>query len=97
MQGVLLDSKSIIVAYDYKRGEPRGQKDGGDCVNCQQCVSVCPTGIDIRNGTQLECINCTACIDECNTIMRKVNKVLSLRSVKNEHCGNPVGTGKIKC
>lgn len=74
MQGVLLDSKSIIVAYDYKRGEPRGQKDGGDCVNCQQCVSVCPTGIDIRNGTQLECINCTACIDECNTIMRKVKK-----------------------
>jgi len=74
MQGVLLDSKSIIVAYDYKRGEPRGQKDGGDCVNCQQCVSVCPTGIDIRNGTQLECINCTACIDECNTIMKKVNK-----------------------
>ena len=74
MQGVLLDSKSIIVAYDYKRGEPRGQRDGGDCVNCQQCVSVCPTGIDIRNGTQLECINCTACIDECNTIMRKVKK-----------------------
>ena len=74
MQGVLLDSKSIIVAYDYKRGEPRGSKDGGDCVNCQQCVSVCPTGIDIRNGTQLECINCTACIDECDTIMRKVKK-----------------------
>ena len=74
MQGVLLDSKSIIVAYDYKRGEPRGQKDGGDCVNCQQCVSVCPTGIDIRNGTQLECINCTACIDECNTVMKKVKK-----------------------
>ncbi len=74
MQGVLLDSNSIIVTYDYKRGEPRGAKNTGDCIDCHQCVSVCPTGIDIRNGTQLECINCTACIDQCNKIMHVTNK-----------------------
>ena len=77
MQGVLLDSKSIIVTYDYKRGEPRG-KGEGDCIDCHQCVSVCPTGIDIKDGTQLECINCTACIDECNTVMTKINKPTGL-------------------
>ena len=73
MQGVLLDSKSIAVSYDYKRGEPRGRGEG-DCTDCKQCISVCPTGIDIRNGTQLECINCTACIDQCNKIMHVTNK-----------------------
>ncbi|TLF45172.1 cytochrome c oxidase accessory protein CcoG [Maribacter aurantiacus] len=85
MQGVLLDNKSIVVAYDHKRGEAEnGRKKWrknedrealgyGDCIDCFQCVNVCPTGIDIRNGTQLECINCTACIDECDTIMEKVN------------------------
>ncbi|MGB5497669.1 MAG: cytochrome c oxidase accessory protein CcoG [Maribacter sp.] len=85
MQGVLLDNKSIIVAYDHKRGEgENGRKKfrknedrealgNGDCIDCMQCVHVCPTNIDIRNGTQLECINCTACIDECDTIMEKVN------------------------
>lgn len=85
LQGVLLDTKSIVVAYDYKRGEgEKGRKKfrknedraalgHGDCIDCMQCVHVCPTGIDIRNGTQLECVNCTACIDECDTIMEKVN------------------------
>ena len=80
LQGVLLDPNSIVVAYDFKRGELRGRyrkqeerADHGDCVDCQQCVEVCPTGIDIRNGTQLECINCTACIDACNTVMSKLN------------------------
>lgn len=73
MQGVLLDKKSIIVAYDYKRGEPRGKGDG-DCIDCGNCISVCPTGIDIKNGTQLECTNCTACIDECNSVMTKIKK-----------------------
>ncbi|MEO1013329.1 MAG: cytochrome c oxidase accessory protein CcoG [Bacteroidota bacterium] len=85
MQGVLLDNKSIVVAYDHKRGEAEnGRKKWrknedrmalghGDCIDCNQCVVVCPTGIDIRNGTQLECVNCTACIDECDTIMEKVN------------------------
>ncbi|MGB5403467.1 cytochrome c oxidase accessory protein CcoG [Robiginitalea sp.] len=84
MQGVLLDDKSVVVAYDYKRGEgENGRKKfrknedrealgHGDCIDCLQCVHVCPTGIDIRNGTQLECVNCTACIDECDTIMEKV-------------------------
>lgn len=74
MQGVLLDSNSIVVSYDYKRGEPRGPKSEGDCIDCHQCVSVCPTGIDIRNGTQLECINCSACIDQCNKIMHVTKK-----------------------
>lgn len=83
LQGVLLDRKSIIVAYDYKRGEPKGtffkgenriKANKGDCINCTQCVQVCPTGIDIRNGTQLECINCTACIDACNSMMDAVNQ-----------------------
>ena len=74
MQGVLLDSKTIMVAYDYKRGEPRGAHSAGDCIDCKQCISVCPTGIDIRNGTQLECVNCTACIDQCNRIMTTIGK-----------------------
>ncbi len=85
MQGVLLDNKTIVVAYDHKRGEAEnGRKKWrknedrqalgvGDCIDCFQCVNVCPTGIDIRNGTQLECVNCTACIDECDEIMEKVN------------------------
>lgn len=69
MQGVLLDSRSIVVSYDYLRGEPRGPKTTGDCIDCKQCIAVCPTAIDIRNGTQLECVNCTACIDQCNKVM----------------------------
>lgn len=85
LQGVLLDNKSIVVAYDHKRGESengrkkfRKNEDRealgfGDCIDCFQCVNVCPTGIDIRNGTQLECINCTACIDECDHIMESIN------------------------
>jgi len=85
LQGVLLDNKSIVVAYDHKRGEAengrkkfRKKEDRdalgyGDCIDCSQCVHVCPTGIDIRNGTQLECVNCTACIDACDDIMEKVN------------------------
>ncbi|WP_299107169.1 cytochrome c oxidase accessory protein CcoG [uncultured Winogradskyella sp.] len=85
LQGVLLDNKSIVVAYDYKRGEAEnGRKKfrknedrealgNGDCIDCNQCVNVCPTGIDIRNGTQLECVNCTACIDECDHIMESIN------------------------
>lgn len=85
LQGVLLDKNSIVVAYDYVRGEPRtkGKKEitpipKGDCIDCAACVRVCPTGIDIRNGTQLECVNCTACIDACDAIMTSVNKPTGL-------------------
>jgi cytochrome c oxidase accessory protein FixG len=78
LQGVLLDKNSVVVAYDYKRGETRAkfnkkeERKAGDCIDCHQCVRVCPTGIDIRNGTQLECINCTACIDACDHMMENV-------------------------
>ncbi|HIP35234.1 MAG TPA: cytochrome c oxidase accessory protein CcoG [Crocinitomix sp.] len=81
LQGVLLDENSVLVAYDYKRGESRGkfrknedrkEIGKGDCIDCGQCVNVCPTGIDIRNGTQLECVNCTACMDACDFMMEKV-------------------------
>jgi cytochrome c oxidase accessory protein FixG len=78
MQGVLLDPNSIVVAYDYVRGEERHKfkknevRIGGDCIDCGLCVKVCPTGIDIRNGTQLECVNCTACMDACDHIMEGV-------------------------
>ncbi len=78
LQSVLLDEDSVVISYDFSRGEPRQrfrkneQRQAGDCVECHQCVVVCPTGIDIRNGTQLECINCTACIDACDNVMDKV-------------------------
>ena len=119
LQGVLLDKNSILVAYDYKRGEPRGkyskeQKEEkhdckctnckgngacndlgekfaafvppkGDCIDCFACVRVCPTGIDIRNGTQLECVNCTACIDACDDIMISINKPTGLVRYASEN------------
>ncbi|MET3125082.1 cytochrome c oxidase accessory protein FixG [Arcicella rosea] len=85
LQGVMLDKKSIVVAYDFLRGEPRGKKQTaeekekapvvhGSCIDCKICVQVCPTGIDIRNGTQLECIGCTACIDACDEVMDKISE-----------------------
>ena len=124
LQGVLLDKNSIVVAYDYQRGEPRGKftnvepkkvkeeddhddckctdckgngacKDigakfaaltqAGDCIDCNACVRVCPTGIDIRNGTQLECVNCTACIDACDAIMIGVKKPTGLIRYASEN------------
>lgn len=77
LQGALVDAKTMVVAYDYVRGEPRNSRSNaetGDCIDCKQCVVVCPTGIDIRNGTQMECVNCTACIDACDTVMTRVQK-----------------------
>lgn len=82
LQGVFLGNDSIAVMYDLKRGEPRGRlrkdksarQDMGDCIDCKMCVYACPTGIDIRNGTQLECVNCTACIDACDDIMVRTEK-----------------------
>jgi cytochrome c oxidase accessory protein FixG len=102
LQGVLLDNKSLVVAYDFVRGEPRGKirknpekaqlatamessvmesdffdtfnNKLGDCIDCSLCVQVCPTGIDIRNGTQLECVNCTACMDACDEVMVKIKR-----------------------
>ncbi|MBX2942891.1 MAG: cytochrome c oxidase accessory protein CcoG [Cyclobacteriaceae bacterium] len=83
LQGVLLVKDSLVVAYDWLRGEPRGkirksesstEANKGDCIDCKLCIHVCPTGIDIRNGTQLECVNCTACIDACDDVMVKIGK-----------------------
>ncbi len=133
LQGVLLDKNSIVVAYDYKRGEPRGkltrknnpkfkdeivtdgEKDAGsifmknasmamepvpmivpaevgaengDCIDCYACVRVCPTGIDIRNGTQLECVNCTACMDACDAIMTSIEKPKGLIRYASENSIN---------
>lgn len=80
LQSVLLDSHSTVIAYDFKRGEPRGtvkrgedMTNRGHCIDCNACVIVCPTGIDIRNGTQLECVNCAACIDACDGIMERMH------------------------
>jgi cytochrome c oxidase accessory protein FixG len=82
LQGVLLDANSINVTYDHVRGEPRGpirkgkieEAPKGDCIDCGLCIQVCPTGIDIRNGVQMECVNCTACIDVCDEVMVKVDR-----------------------
>jgi cytochrome c oxidase accessory protein FixG len=89
-QSVSMDDNSMIVAYDYNRGDPKREKglpsdQEGDCINCNHCVKACPTGIDIRNGTQLECIACTMCIDACDNIMTKVKKPHGLIKYTNEN------------
>ncbi len=101
LQGVLLDRNSLVISYDHRRGEQRGkwrkgqdreQQGMGDCIDCHQCVLVCPTGIDIRNGTQLECINCTACIDACDSIMERIDKpkgLIRYASEENIVTGTP--------
>lgn len=91
LQGVLMDKNTLVVAYNDVRGEPRGKLDKsanslkGDCVDCGLCVAVCPTGIDIRKGTQLECINCTACIDACDEVMEKIHKPINLIGYYSEN------------
>jgi cytochrome c oxidase accessory protein FixG len=77
LQGALIDKHTMVIGYDEKRGEPRGKvgtPGAGDCIDCKRCVAVCPTGIDIRQGQQIECIGCAACIDACDTIMDKVGR-----------------------
>lgn len=110
LQGALLDRNSVVIAYDYIRGEKRGKfrksedraaLGKGDCIDCNQCVDVCPTGIDIRNGTQLECTNCTACIDACDNIMDKTNKPRGLIRYDSENnianqTGGKIFTGRVK-
>ena len=100
LQGALLDRNSVVIAYDYLRGEKRGKvrknedraaAGKGDCIDCNQCVEVCPTGIDIRNGTQLECVNCTACIDACDNIMERVDRPKGLIRYDSE---NNIASGK---
>uniref|UniRef100_UPI004048D301 cytochrome c oxidase accessory protein CcoG n=1 Tax=Roseivirga sp. TaxID=1964215 RepID=UPI004048D301 len=100
LQGVLLVKDSMAVMYDWIRGEPRGkmkkdqvQADKGDCIDCKLCVHVCPTGIDIRNGTQLECVNCTACIDVCDDVMTKIDRPKGLIKVSSY---NAIAEGKKK-
>jgi len=93
LQGVLLDNNSINVLYDYVRGEPRtpirknevAPAPKGDCIDCGLCVQVCPTGIDIRNGTQMECVSCTACIDACDEVMIKVDRPVGLIRYASEN------------
>jgi cytochrome c oxidase accessory protein FixG len=101
LQGVLLDQNSMVVAYDYVRGENRSKfrknedravEGKGDCIDCNQCVQVCPTGIDIRNGTQLECVNCTACMDACDHIMESIGTDKGLIRIESEN-GIKNGTG----
>jgi cytochrome c oxidase accessory protein FixG len=93
LQGVLFDRNTMVVAYDHRRGEGRGRMHKGedraatgkgDCIDCGLCVDVCPTGIDIRNGTQLECINCTACMDSCDAVMDKIDRPRGLIGYKSE-------------
>jgi cytochrome c oxidase accessory protein FixG len=77
LQSALIDDDSIVIGYDEKRGEPRGRvsdPNAGDCIDCFRCVNVCPTGIDIRHGLQMECIGCTACIDACDDVMHRLNR-----------------------
>jgi len=91
LQSVLFDKDTMQVSYDYGRGEPRGkilknaEQSLGDCVDCKLCVQVCPTGIDIRDGVQMECVGCTACIDACNAVMQKVNRPQGLIRMASEN------------
>lgn len=89
LQSVLFDKDTMQVAYDFNRGEPRGKMnhniETGDCIDCNKCVHVCPTGIDIRDGVQMECVGCTACIDACDSVMVKIGKPKGLIRYASEN------------
>lgn len=97
LQSVMFDKDTMQIAYDYQRGEPRGKfkknavRTEGDCVNCLKCVQVCPTGIDIRDGVQMECVGCTACIDACDEVMDALHFERGLIRYASE---NEISTGK---
>ncbi len=77
LQSAMTDRDTMVIGYDYNRGEPRGKASdpsNGDCIDCKRCVVVCPTGIDIRNGLQMECVGCAACVDACDEIMAKIDR-----------------------
>ena len=95
IMGAMMDEESLLVTYRRLRGEPRGShkkgqswEDRGDCVDCNACVAVCPMGIDIRDGHQLECITCALCIDACDGVMGKIDRpkgLIGYESFANEH------------
>jgi cytochrome c oxidase accessory protein FixG len=101
MLSAMTDARTITITYDWRRGEPRqrlargGQARGGDCIDCHQCVTVCPTGIDIRDGIQLECVNCTACIDACNAVMVRVGRPEGLIRLTSHHAIATAGAGSV--
>ena len=101
IQAALADEDTLIVNYDSERGEPRGShkagqgwEDRGDCVDCNQCVAVCPMGIDIRDGLQLECISCALCIDACNEVMAKVDRPPNLISYGTSNMADQAARGE---
>jgi cytochrome c oxidase accessory protein FixG len=100
LQSAMTDRDTMVIGYDYNRGEPRGKASdpsNGDCVDCKRCMVVCPTGIDIRNGLQMECVGCAACVDACDEIMGKVGRDKGLIRYdslnglegKEKHLGRP--------
>jgi cytochrome c oxidase accessory protein FixG len=100
-QAALLDEESYVVTYQKWRGEPRGPhrkgqswQGRGDCIACNQCVAVCPMGIDIRDGLQLECIGCGLCIDACNDVMAKVGRPLNLIALSTERNQADLAAGR---
>ena len=104
-QSVMFDRDTIVVAYDLNRGEPRGSRRKnsdykniglGDCIDCNQCVNVCPVGIDIRDGLQLECIHCSACIDKCNEVMHKMGYKKDLIKYTTENKLNGVKSSIVR-